>query len=103
MVAAVNGNGNLSRKEARRMRGGRWDQSNTVLLDDSAVKASAQPFNVVEVPEFVGNEDEELRLLRRVANYLAELRWWSDVSAFMRSNPFRVDDARWDVDGDCSE
>ncbi|KAF8420501.1 NLI interacting factor, partial [Tirmania nivea] len=34
--------------------GGVWSQANTVLVDDSAIKASAQPFNVVEISTWEG-------------------------------------------------
>lgn len=38
--------------------GEKWGQHNTLLIDDSVLKASAQPFNHVEVPEFVKGEGE---------------------------------------------
>ena len=32
--------------------GGRWDQTNTILVDDSHLKALAQPYNLLQIPEF---------------------------------------------------
>lgn len=34
----------------------RWDQSNTVLIDDSKLKALSEPFNIIELPEYEGFE-----------------------------------------------
>ena len=64
-----------------------WGQNNTVLVDDSALKAAAQPFNHLEVPEFVTAKKENVGgegVLAGVAAMLEEARGWSDVSAFMR-------------------
>ncbi|KAI9782015.1 MAG: hypothetical protein M1816_002124 [Peltula sp. TS41687] len=70
----------------------RWDQSNTVLIDDSVLKGAGQPFNILEVPEFAGREESRNKdTLMKVAAYLDELRFHHDVSAFMRANPFVVD------------
>ena len=68
--------------------GGMWGQHNTVLIDDSAVKAAAQPFNHIEVPEFVtmkGVDVIEETILTTVVKMLEEARIWSDISAFVRS------------------
>jgi hypothetical protein len=67
-----------------------WNQSNTVLLDDSKLKASAQPFNILEVPEFNGKETEEESPLQAIIGYLECMRWQEDVSAYMREKPFKV-------------
>ncbi|KAI9762359.1 MAG: putative tRNA threonylcarbamoyladenosine biosynthesis protein kae1 [Chaenotheca gracillima] len=71
--------------------GGRWDQSNTVLVDDSILKAAAQPYNIIEVPEFTGDESKKVRALRQVATYLEQLRWQSNVSSYMKETPFVMD------------
>ncbi|KAI9796230.1 MAG: hypothetical protein M1835_004492 [Candelina submexicana] len=77
-------------------KGGRWDQSNTVLIDDATLKATAQPHNLLEVPEFTGGAAQmKLDLLRQVVGYVEELRWQVDVSSFIKQNPFRVDSG-WD-------
>ncbi|MCJ1318328.1 hypothetical protein MMC15_003656 [Xylographa vitiligo] len=82
--------------------GGRWSQKNTVLIDDSMLKALAQPFNHIEVPEFElkdgkfsdGNGTE---VLGQVVAYLEELRAWEDVSSFMKRERFVLDGGyRWD-------
>ncbi len=46
-------NDSMQRAHPHYLNGGRWSQENTLLLDDSALKASAQPYNAVVVPEFV--------------------------------------------------
>ena len=65
-----------------------WDQTNTVLLDDSKIKAMAEPHNLIQIPEFVGKEDTQVLL--EAEQYLEELKFASDVSAFIRANPFSV-------------
>ena len=82
--------------------GGRWNQKNTVLIDDSALKASAQPHNHIEVPEFEpknnkGNDIDGAEVLGQVVAYLEELRKWEDVSSFMKKERFVLDGGyRWD-------
>jgi hypothetical protein len=71
--------------------GGRWDQSNTVLVDDSAEKARTEPHNLLRIPEYGGNPVEGGDVLPQVHDYLNELSWQSDVSRFIRLNPFRLD------------
>ena len=75
-------------------KGERWGQHNTLLVDDSVLKASAQPFNHIEVPEFVsGSEEEENHgggkpILVQVVEYLEAARRWNDVSGFVRVQRF---------------
>ena len=71
--------------------GGRWDQTNTVLVDDSFEKARSEPHNLVEIPEFFGNEREAGRILPQVHDYLNYLSMYSNVSAVVRADPFRAD------------
>jgi hypothetical protein len=74
---------------------GKWDQSNTVLLDDTALKAAAEPYNLIEVPEFGSDGDNhEDGVLSQVAGYLEELKYAVNASYFMRTRPFAVD-AGW--------
>jgi hypothetical protein len=80
--------------------GGRWGQHNTVLLDDSALKAAAEPYNLIEVPEFDGTVWDEDPTLMEVWHYLKVLRGFQDVSAYMRLNPF-VPDSGVEVQEDC--
>lgn len=67
----------------------KWDQSNTVLLDDSIDKAASEPHNLIQVDEFT----KETKLdgddvLGHVLAYLESLKWEADVSATMRQRPF---------------
>ena len=93
-------NENLQYRHPGFGRGERWGQHNTVLIDDSVLKASAQPFNHIEVPEFVRGSEKEgdgKDVLAQVVGYLEEAREWSDVSAFMRQRPFEIDAGwRWE-------
>jgi hypothetical protein len=75
------------------VRGGRWDQSNTVLVDDSVEKARAQPFNLIEVPEFAsGGRETGDSILPQVHDYINELSCQGDVSRYIRAHPFRAID-----------
>lgn len=75
--------------------GGRFGQHNTVLVDDSALKANAQPFNLLEIPEFSATPEQmDGDVLREVAGYLEILRQQADVSKFMNQTPFEGD-GRW--------
>jgi len=69
---------------------GFFDQSNTVLLDDSTQKAVGHPYNLVCVPEFLGTKDQNSAdtVLQQCIEYLETLKWQSDVSAYMRAHPF---------------
>ncbi|KUJ20219.1 uncharacterized protein LY89DRAFT_731444 [Mollisia scopiformis] len=69
--------------------GRRWDQTNTVLVDDSLEKGRSEPFNLLEVPEFFGNANEQGRILPQVHDYLNYLSMHSNVSACLRDNPFK--------------
>jgi hypothetical protein len=61
----------------------RFSQRDTILIDDSKLKALAQPYNLIEVPEFTleraekGTDD----VLREVQAYLERLRTATNVSA----------------------
>ncbi|KAL8813099.1 MAG: hypothetical protein Q9200_000515 [Gallowayella weberi] len=82
-------------------KGQRWGQWNTLLLDDSVLKSSAQPYNAVVVPEFTKEgTTREARgpdILSQVVAYLETARAFGDVSSFVRQQPFRVSDSwRWD-------
>ncbi|KAL9132402.1 MAG: hypothetical protein Q9175_006427 [Cornicularia normoerica] len=89
------GNTDLQHSHPDFERGERWGQHNTVLIDDSALKASAQPFNHITVPEFVrggGEQEGDGRdVLGQVVAYLEEARKWSNVSRFVRHVPFKID------------
>ena len=89
-------NDNLQHLHSDSRLGQRWGQHNTVLIDDSISKVTAQPFNHVEVPEFVrgGSETEGhgRNVLGQVVGYLEEARKWSDLSGFVRRRPFAIDE-----------
>ncbi|KAG6008638.1 hypothetical protein E4U43_000120 [Claviceps pusilla] len=73
--------------------GSRWDQSNTVLVDDSVEKGRTEPYNILPIPEFVGLQAEPANVLPQVHDYLNQLCFQSDVSRFMRETPFSLDPA----------
>ncbi|PYH98854.1 HAD-like protein [Aspergillus ellipticus CBS 707.79] len=61
-----------------------WDQTNTVLLDDSILKAASEPFNCIEIPTFVRktrSDEEEVAILDKVVDLLESLSRHRDVSA----------------------
>lgn len=70
---------------------GRWDQSNTVLVDDSLEKGRSEPFNILTLPEYSGPENETAEVLPQVHDYLNSLCTQSDVSSYMRRTPFSLD------------
>lgn len=58
------------------------------------MKASAQPYSLVQIPEFEKGGVEkkgDKDVLGQVVGYLEEVRRWDDVSAFVRGRPFEVD------------
>lgn len=58
------------------------------------MKASAQPYNLVQISEFVkgGAENRGAKdVLGQVVGYLEEARSWGNVSAFVRGRRFEVD------------
>lgn len=65
----------------------RWDQSNTILIDDSKLKALSEPYNIIEIPEFVGFETAGLdgaTIFPRVLDRLETLSLHDDVSKVLR-------------------
>ncbi|KAF4963927.1 hypothetical protein FZEAL_10904 [Fusarium zealandicum] len=73
--------------------GGRWDQSNTILVDDSQEKARTEPFNLIRIPEFSGLATEIADVLPQVHDYLNLLAHEADISRFARQSPFILDPA----------
>ena len=69
---------------------GRWSQTNTILIDDSHLKALAQPHNLIQVPEFTGNKgtgldkivaaERERQILKALQMKLEVLKFQSDIS-----------------------
>ena len=62
----------------------RWDQSNTILIDDTQLKAVGQPFNILQVPEF-GGGDEQRDVFYELTMKLDILARFDDVSKVMRA------------------
>jgi NLI interacting factor-like phosphatase len=69
----------------------RWSQYNTILIDDSIEKARSEPHNLVQVPEYNGHESNQ-NALKYVAEYLYRLRSQTNVSAYIRTHPFKMPD-----------
>ncbi|RKF83891.1 putative FCP1 homology domain-containing protein [Golovinomyces cichoracearum] len=72
------------------LRGARWDQSNTILVDDSSEKARTEPFNLIQVPEFLGDPHEPGRILAKVFEYLKQASMYSNMSSYLRQKPFTL-------------
>ncbi|KAI4862201.1 HAD-like domain-containing protein [Hypoxylon rubiginosum] len=68
-----------------------WDQSSTVLIDDTIEKGRAEPYNLVAVPEFAGDVGEPGDVLAQVHDYVNTCASQTDVSAYIRTHPFRAD------------
>ncbi|KAK3370161.1 HAD-like domain-containing protein, partial [Podospora didyma] len=71
---------------------GAWNQGNTVLIDDSIEKARSEPFNAITIPEFNGDINEQPTVLPLVHDYLNTLAHQADISTYIRSHPFAVDE-----------
>lgn len=69
----------------------KWEQTNTVLIDDTCEKARAQPYNLVELPEFVGENVENDTVLAVLIDYLDTLSRQVDVSRYIRRVPFQYE------------
>nr|CAG8456628.1 7467_t:CDS:2 [Entrophospora candida] len=67
-----------------------WDQTNTILIDDSPLKAQLQPYNAIHLKEFNrelfhnGNDSE----LLNVIEYLELLKCQSNISHFIKNRPY---------------
>jgi hypothetical protein len=70
-----------------------FDQTNTVLLDDSREKAASEPFNLVEIESFEGSTDKP-DTLWQVREYLETLRSYTNVSAYIRENAYKYEEDR---------
>lgn len=83
----------LREAEAAKLPAGhRWDQTNTILIDDSKLKASSEPFNILEIPEFAGDPNiDETKLFAKVLSRLDYLAHHDDVSKVLRVWNERVD------------
>ncbi|KAL2355930.1 NLI interacting factor-like phosphatase-domain-containing protein [Cryomyces antarcticus] len=83
-------NEKVAQSHPQAAQGRRWTQRNTILIDDSEVKATSEPHNLVQIDEFEGKKEQMATdVLSQVVGYLEEARWQVDVSAFIRSRPFK--------------
>lgn len=68
---------------------GWYDQTNTVLIDDTLEKGIAEPYNLLQVQEYLGGDEVTAEggqgILSQTAAYLNQMAWASDVSAFLHS------------------
>ncbi|KAJ5753714.1 uncharacterized protein N7511_007867 [Penicillium nucicola] len=65
--------------------GHRWDQTNTILIDDSKLKALSEPFNILEIPEFTNDPNiDESTLFAKILHRLDILSHHDDVSKVLR-------------------
>ncbi|KAI1352541.1 HAD-like domain-containing protein [Xylaria sp. FL0043] len=70
--------------------GEQWNQLNTVLVDDSTEKARSEPFNLIQIPDFTGDANEPGFVLPQVHDYLNYCSQQTNVSAYMRNQPFKI-------------
>ncbi|KAF3483683.1 NIF domain-containing protein [Arthroderma uncinatum] len=71
-----------------------WDQTNTILVDDSRLKAAGQPHNIIEIPEFTNDPNvDEIKNLTTVMRQLDILSRQKDVSRKLREWNQRRPDA----------
>lgn len=89
--------GKHSKKSRKRQQAGafppgqRWDQTNTILIDDSKLKALSEPFNILEIPEFTNDSNiDESDLFTKVLAKLDVLSRHDDVSKVLRQWNERV-------------
>ena len=66
-----------------------WDQRNTVLVDDSKLKALAQPHNLLQIPEFVKSEPKTVQ---------ARLDWWREEEAIVQSVQQKLEELKFQFD-----
>lgn len=57
-----------------------WDQTNTVLIDDSPRKATSEPYNILGIPEFTDPKVKESGLFARVLTALDMISQHDDAS-----------------------
>ena len=87
-------NESVQKRHPQYAHGGRWSQTNTVLIDDSMWKAMKQPYSHLEIPEYLGptkaketGKDED-DVFGQVVAYLEEARGYNDVSRFIKQKKF---------------
>ncbi|KAI1813981.1 HAD-like domain-containing protein [Poronia punctata] len=68
-----------------------WSQLDTVLVDDSPLKAQSHPYNLIRIPEFIWDKEDPGEVLPQVHNYLNECSRQANISAFIKNSPFKMD------------
>jgi len=69
-----------------------WCQENTVLIDDSVEKAASEPYNLLALEEFEATKDQMASdVLGQVVQFIDRLAHQRNVSAYMRSSPFKFE------------
>lgn len=74
----------ISKSHPEYSQGARWNQTNTVLIDDSTEKGLSEPYNLIKIPEFMGDINEPGEVLLRNYDYLCHLSMYSNVSSYLR-------------------
>lgn len=90
MLGQVWGDADIAARHPLAASGWVWGQSNTVLIDDTSDKAKSEPHNLIELPEFNGDMENQKNALSAVIEYLDILKGQKNVSAYIRAHPFRV-------------
>ncbi|KAL3480669.1 NLI interacting factor-like phosphatase-domain-containing protein [Aspergillus californicus] len=64
----------------------RWNQTNTILIDDSKIKALSEPYNLIKIPEFTNAPGvDESMIFPKVLQLLEILARSDDVSKMLHS------------------
>lgn len=72
------------------LKGTVWDQTNTIIIEDDAVKAAKHPYNVMIVDEYVMDASQvNDGTFEAARKYLQDLSRTADVSNFIHQKPFR--------------
>ena len=66
-----------------------WDQTNTVLVDDTKLKALAQPHNLLQIPEFMSKEPKTIQ---------ARLDWWRNEELMVQSVQQKLEELKFQTD-----
>lgn len=74
----------------RAAHGEKWNQFNTVLIDDTTEKGRSEPHNLICVPSFEGLDTDTDLVLPQVHDYLNTCSQQFNVSAYIRSQPFAL-------------
>ena len=72
--------------------GGGWGVHNTLLVDDSAEKGAAQPYNLLNVDSMGRAKD---KTLIELIGYLEQIKYCDDVRPYVKTNPFHAGQG-WD-------